>query len=83
MGQLHEFSIVQTNVKVQEKCQKKYEEGNCGAHSYWKSWRVHHRDHRCHVLFMRNSMAQLFKRSCPSATKFTYIDTPNDPQNTL
>ena len=37
MGQLHEFGIVQTNVQVQEKRQKKDEDGNCGAHSYCTS----------------------------------------------
>jgi hypothetical protein len=33
MGQLHEFSIVQMNVQVQEEeRQKEKEEGDCGAH---------------------------------------------------
>jgi hypothetical protein len=32
MGQLHQFSIVQTNVQVQGKRQKKDEGGNHGAH---------------------------------------------------
>lgn len=37
MGQLHEFSIVQTNVQVQEKHKKNDEDGNDGAHSYCRS----------------------------------------------
>lgn len=37
MGQLHEFGIVETNVQVQEKHQKKDEDGNYGAHSYCRS----------------------------------------------
>lgn len=73
MGQFHEFTIVQTDVQVQEKCRKKNEEGNCGVHSYWRSWSVH--QHRCRDALVL--MAQ-FKRSFPTVTKVRYIDTPND-----
>ena len=42
-GQLHEFSIVQTNVQTTGEAPKKDEDGNYRAH--WRSWSVHQR--RC------------------------------------
>jgi hypothetical protein len=75
MGQLHEFSIIQTNVQVHEKCQKD-ENGDCGAHSYCRYCRPYSKADT--VMFYFCASVPQFERSCPTATKSTYIDTPSD-----